>query len=175
MTRSFLITSTTIATLIAAPLAFAAEDSVSDLQGNSPAVTEGGDKNVVGSTGNTENATTRAGLGIAEYDATRMAMTEEQYLALSRSVGADFKTQDNEVLGVVETVTFDGQGNPELVVDLNDETKIDADMLVVTLLPESVTLKDGKIFLDTTADELYLKAQAGSKRDDETRTTVIVM
>ncbi|MCX7559486.1 hypothetical protein OS190_07870 [Sulfitobacter sp. F26204] len=175
MTRKFLMTSTTIATLIAAPMAFAAENSASDLQGNSPAVTEGGNKNVVGSTANSDIATKRVGLGIAEYDATRMVTTKEEYQALARSVGADFKTQDNEVLGVVDGVTFDAQGNPELVVNLNDDSKIDADTLVVTLLPESLTLRDGKIFLDTTADELYLKAQDGSKRDDETRTTVIVM
>ena len=176
MTRKFLLTSTTIATLIAAPAAFATQDSASDLQGNSPAVTEGGDANVVGSTAGTpEIAKKRPGIGIAEYDPTRMAMSEEEYAALSRSVGAEFKTQDNEVLGTVENVTFDAQGNPELVVDLLNTANIDADTLVVTLLPESVNLRDGRIIIDTTADELYLKAQSGSKRDDETRTTVIVM
>ena len=176
MTRKFLLTTPTIASLIAAPVAFASQDSASDLQGNSPAVTEGGNANVVGSsTPMPDVATKRQGIGIAEYDPTRMAMTEEQYAAISASVGAEFKTQDGEVLGYVEGVTFDAQGNPEMIVDLLDTTKIDAETLVVTLLPDSVTLRDGKIFLDTTADELYLKAQSGSKRDDETRTTVIVM
>ena len=176
MTRKFLLTTTTIATLIAAPAAFASQDSASDLTGNSPAITEGGNANVVGSTAGTpEVATKRPGIGIAEYDPTRMAMTEEQYAALAASVGAAFKTQDDEILGYIDGVTFDAQGNPELVVDLLDDTKIDAETLVVTLLPESVTLRNGMIYLDTTADELYLKAQSGSKRDDETRTTVIVM
>ncbi len=175
MTRSFLITTTTIATLIAAPMAFASDDSASDLTGNSPAITEGGQANVVGSSTPGDLATKRPGIGIAEYDPTRMAMPKSEYDALIASVGADFKTQDGEVLGVVENLTFDAQGNPEMVVDLVSDTKIDAETLVVTLLPESVELRDGKIFLDTTADELYLKAQDGSKRDDETRTTVIVM
>lgn len=177
MTRKFLITSTTIATLMTAPMAIASEDSVTDPIGNSPAVTEGGDKNAVGSipTPASELATKRPGIGIADYDPTVMSMTIEEYNALARSVGSDLKVRDGEVLGTVTDVTFDGQGNPEMVVDLKEDVKIDAETLVLTLLPESLELVDGRIVLDTTADELYLKAQSGSKRDDETSTTVIVM
>ena len=174
MTRSFLMTTSTIAALAFAPSAFA-QSVAAEMPGQSPAVTEGGNDNIVGSSSPSELATKRPGTGIAEYDPQRMAMPKVEYDALIASVGADFKTNEGTVLGVVENVMFDAQGNPELVVDLNNDTKIDAETLVVTLLPESVTLRDGKIFLDTSADELYLKAQDGSKRDDETRTTVIVM
>ena len=171
-----ILAATTALSLMAAPVAFAANDSASDLKGNSPAITEGGNANVVGSINNTtEVAPARPGIGISEYDPTRMTMTEEQYNAIAATVGAEFKTQDEEILGYVTNVTFDAQGNPELVVDLVDDTKIDAETLVVTLLPESVIIQDGRLIIDTTADELYLKAQSGSKRDDETRTTVIVM
>lgn len=175
MTRNILL-STAIAALIATPAAFASENNATDLQGNSPAVTESGNANAVGSTQNdTDVAMKRPGVGIAEYDPTTMKMTRAQYNALSASVGADFKTQDGIMLGMVEEVTFDGQGNPEMVVDLVEDTKIDAETLIVTLLPESITLVEGQILIDTTADELYLKAQSGSKRDDETSTTVVVM
>lgn len=176
MTRSILATTTAIATLVATSVAFAAENSVSDLQGNSPAVTEGGNANEVGSTAATSDlATKRFGIGEAEYDATRMAMSQEQYAALGASIGADFMTNEGKVLGMIKDVTIDGQGNPNLEVDLNEDTKIDADVLVITLLPDSIVLKDGKIFLDTSEDNLYLQAQDGSKADDESRTTVIVM
>lgn len=174
MTRNFLMTSTTIAALVAAPMAFATEDSASDLQGNSPAITETGLKNEVGSI-NADGTQKRYSIGGSEYDATTMTMSEAEYRALVASVGAYFETQDGKTLGVIEDLTFDGQGNPELIVDLVNDTKIDADTLVVTLLPDSVTLTDGKVLISTTEDELYLKAQSGSKRDDETRTTVIVM
>lgn len=175
MTRSFLATTTTIAALIAAPMALASQDSMTDVTGNSPAITEGGDTNVVGSTASNSENTKRYGIGDSAYDPTRMAMSEAEYNALGRSIGAEFKTQDGVVLGMVEDVMVDAQGNPELVVDLNNDTKIDADTLVVTLLPDSIMLSEGRIIIDTTEDELYNKAQAGSKRDDETRTTVIVM
>lgn len=176
MTRSILATTTAIATLVATSFAFAAENSVSDLQGNSPAVTEGGQDNTVGSTENTSDLVTkRFGIGESAYDATRMAMSEEQYDALNASIGADFMTNEGKVLGMIEDVTIDAQGNPNLEVELNDDTKIDAELLVITLLPESIVLKEGKIFIDTSEDNLYLQAQDGSKADDETRTTVIVM
>lgn len=176
MTRSILATTTAIATLVATSFAFAAENSVSDLQGNSPAVTEGGQDNTVGSTENTSDLVTkRFGIGESAYDATRMAMSEEHYHALNASIGADFMTNEGKVLGMIEDVTIDAQGNPNLEVELNDDTKIDAELLVITLLPESIVLKEGKIFIDTSEDNLYLQAQDGSKADDETRTTVIVM
>lgn len=174
MTRSILKTTTVIAALAAAPMALADQDSMTDATGNSPAITEGGDANVVGSIP-TDERTKRYNIGDSEYDPTRMAMPEAEYNALRASVGAEFKTNEGKVMGVIENVMFDAQGNPELVVDLNNDTKIDAETLVVTLLPESVVLRDGLIFLDTSEDELYNKALAGSKRDDETRTTVIVM
>ncbi len=174
MTRSFLITTSAIIALAAAPAAYA-QSVAETMPGNSPAVTEGGAANVVGSSTPSDYAITRQGIGIADYDPMRMAMPKSEYDALIASVGADFKTNEGTVLGVVEDVMFDAQGNPELVVDLNDDTKIDAETLVVTLLPESVDLIDGKIILDTSEDELYNKAQSGVARDDETRTTVIVM
>ncbi|MDF3413981.1 hypothetical protein HKX54_05910 [Sulfitobacter sp. M57] len=176
MTRSILATTTAIATLVTTSFAFAAENAASDLQGNSPAVTEGGNANVVGSTPTSGDlASKRFGIGESEYDPTRMAMTQQQYDALNAAIGAEFKTSDGKVLGMIEDVTIDGQGNPNLEVDLNDDTKIDADNLVITLLPDSIVLKEGKIFIDTSEDNLYLQAQDGSKADDESRTTVIVM
>lgn len=176
MTRSILATTTAIATMVATSFAFAAENSASDLQGNSPAITEGGNANEVGSTDTSNDLVTkRFGIGDSAFDATRMAMSEEQYDALAASIGADFQTNEGKVLGVIKDVTIDAQGNPNLEVDLNEDTKIDAELLVITLLPDSIVLKDGKIFIDTSEDNLYLQAQDGSKADDETRTTVIVM
>ncbi|MBD3663498.1 hypothetical protein [Sulfitobacter aestuariivivens] len=177
MTRNFLMTSTTIATLIAAPMAMASNDSASDLTGNSPAITEGGQANAVGSISNGDKDVplTRQGIGIAEYDPTSMSVTTAQYNALVNAIGGELTTTDDVFLGDITEVTFDGQGNPEVVVDLIEDVKIDAETLVLTLLPESMMMIDGTLVLDTTIDELYLKAQDGSKRDDETRTTVIVM
>ena len=175
MTRSFILSTTAAVALMAAPLAHATENSTA-VPGNSPAITETGNANVVGSTSNElDTATKRYGIGIAEYDPTRMAMPQSTYDALAAAVGDEFKTTDGERLGVVSGLTFDAQGNPELAIDLDPETPIDAETLVITLLPESLQVVDGKIFLDTTLGELSMLAQDGSKRDDETRTTVIVM
>ncbi|MFT6674705.1 MAG: hypothetical protein ACJAVM_000888 [Sulfitobacter sp.] len=176
MTRNILLTSTTIATLIAAPLAYAEGSIDTELQTQSPQVAETQQKTDAGSSTNDLVAKdTRYGVGIAEYDPVMMNLSDKEYAAVKASVGANFETQDGAVLGVVQGVSFDGQGNPEMVVDLEEDSKIDAEVLVVTLLPESLRLEDGQIVIDTTADELYLKAQDGSKRDDETRTTIIVM
>lgn len=176
MTRTFLIQSTAIATLITAPLALSAETSAGDLTGNSPRILDGGMANDAGSINRTSDmATKRPGIGISEADPMPTPMSTEEYVALSQAVGADFKTSDDVLLGSVKAVTVDAQGNPELVVDMLDDAKIDADTLVLTLLSDSVTLDDNAILIDTTADELYLQAQSGSKHDDETRTTVVVM
>ncbi|KAJ05044.1 hypothetical protein [Sulfitobacter mediterraneus] len=176
MTRKFLLTSTTIATLVAAPMAYASGTIADELPTNSPEVSANVPATDGGSTlNNYDTNNKRYGLGIADYDPTTMSLTDAEYAAVKASVGANFETQDGEVLGVVKGISFDGQGNPEMVVDLEEDTKIDAEVLVVTLLPDSLRLDNGQIVIDTTADGLYLKAQQGSKADDETRTTVIVM
>ncbi|QUJ77864.1 PRC-barrel domain-containing protein [Sulfitobacter albidus] len=154
MTRNLMITTAAVAALFAAPMATA--QTVSD------------------DVTNVEIETKRPGIGIAEYDPTIMGVQQDQYDALRNTVGDPLLTTDNEQLGTITEVTFDGMGNPELVVDLVPEAKIDAEELVITLLPETINIVDGKIFLDTTTDELYLKAQQGSKRDDETSTSVTI-
>ncbi|MEM6941385.1 MAG: hypothetical protein AAF943_07460 [Pseudomonadota bacterium] len=175
MTRSVLMTTSTIAALIAAPMAFATEATTLDMGGNSPAITNGGDTSIAGSSEPGRLPTAKPGIGVSTFEPTPSPLPQAEYDALMASVGSDFKTNEGTILGVVTDVTMDAQGHPEMVVDLRDDTKIDADVLVVTLLPESVQLRDGKIFLDTSEDELYNKAQAGAARDDETRTAVIVM
>jgi hypothetical protein len=176
MTRKFALTTTTIAALIAGPAAMADTSLASELPTNSPQVSETATKTEAGSTLNNYDAKDkRYGLGIAEYDPVTMNLTDAEYAAIKGSVGADFETKDGMKLGVVKGVSFDGQGNPEMIVDLVEDTKIEAETLVVTLLPDSLNLVNGQIVIDTTADELFLKAQSGAIRDDETRTTVIVM
>ncbi|MDF1727375.1 MAG: hypothetical protein P1U53_06465 [Sulfitobacter sp.] len=175
MTRNILAT-TALTALLAAPVAFADEATPLDIGGDSPEITHDGGETVVGSTdGRAAVATERPGIGIAEYDPTRATVTEAEFDVLRASPGADFETQDGVRLGVVQDVMFDAQGNPEMVVNLLNDTQIEADTLVVTLLPGSFTLVNNALLIDTTADELYLKAQQGAKRNDENRTTVIVM
>ncbi|MEM6305001.1 MAG: hypothetical protein AAF744_09780 [Pseudomonadota bacterium] len=177
MTYKFLITASTIATLAAAPMAMAQTvDSASDLQGNSPNVTEGGFDSDAGSIANADKVAprTRQGIGIAAFDPTTTTLSQNEYDVLAASVGGDFETSDGVLLGEVTGLAFDGQGNPEIEVDLLAETKIDAETLVMTILPENLEVMNGKIFIDVTYDELYLQAQDGSKRDDESRTNVVI-
>ena len=175
MTRKIFAT-TALTALLAAPLAYADEATPLDVGGDSPRITNDGRETTVGSTdGRAAVATERPGIGIAEYDFTRSTVTEAEFNALAASPGADFETQDGVVLGQVQNVMFDAQGNPELVVDLRNDSGIDAETLVVTLLPNSFALVNGAMVLDTTADELFLKAEQGSVANSAERTTVIVM
>ena len=175
MTRKFLMTSTVIASLIAAPVAYA-ESLAEQGDGVNPEITEGGQGTTVGSTANADtDQNIKTGIGESEFDPTRMAMTEAQYDAVVASVGAEFQTRSGETLGMVEDVMFDGQGNPELSIKLADASKLDAEMLKLTLLPESIMVVDNKIVLDITADDLFLNAQDGGERDADNSAVAIVM
>ncbi|WP_370401724.1 hypothetical protein [Sulfitobacter sp. JB4-11] len=170
MTRKILMTTSTIAALVAAPLAHADGSIESELPGNSPAITDYGTKTDVGSLTNSdkEQLGTRFGVGIAEYDPTRMTMPEEEYMALMTAVGGDFATSDGMLLGKVTAIDFDAQGNPELSIALLEDTRFDAENLILTLLPESVKLSGNQIIIDETADDLYLAASTSTAREVRT-------
>lgn len=179
MTHFKFATATAIAALISAPMAFA--DVASGKADTNPNTASAGSETQVGSipttqeTGNQMQDNERRDLGNAEYDPTRMAMSEAEYTALVASVGADFQTSDGVELGTVSGVDFDAQGNPELMIALRDDNKFEAENLILTLLPESVQLDGRSIIIDETADNLFLAANNATDRGDDTTVTVNIM
>lgn len=112
--------------------------------------------------------------GWAEFDANSIAMSMDAFRALTNVRGADFETVTGEVIGVVEGVSTNGRGYPELIVDLNDETPIPADVLVITVQPGNVTLDGNAIKLAASVEDLAVKARANSVRDSNDRVSVTI-
>ena len=179
MTRFKLFTTSAIAATVAAPMAFA--DVASGKVDTHPNIASAGSETPVGSTPTSAETGTqmtdneRRDIGNAEYDPTRMAMPEAEYKALMASVGADFKTSDGVALGTVSGIDFDAQGNPELAVKLLDDTKFEAEKLILTLLPESVELSGDAIIIDESADDLFLAADNATTRGDDSVVNVNIM
>lgn len=98
----------------------------------------------------------------------------DAFKVLANSRGEPFSTSDGTELGVIEEIDFNVQGNPELVIDLKDRSVIDADRLVVTVLPDNLLFSGNKLILDTSVPELKLKAEKNSVRDSEGRVEVTV-
>lgn len=153
MTRKFIMTTAAITALIAAPMAYA-ETTTKDLTA-------------------AEVSQTEAGIGIAEYDPSGMSVTQEEYDVLAASVGAQLMTTANDSIGTITGVGFDGQGNAELAVELPTDTVFEADMLNIVLLPDSVTMTDGIVILDTTVDEMNLMVKESGAEGGEGRSVRI--
>ncbi len=136
MTRNFIMTTAAFTALVAAPMAYA-ETATKDITA-------------------AEISQTETGLGIAEYDPTGMSVTQEEYDLLAASVGAQLMTTANDSIGKITGVGFDGQGNAELAVELPADTTLEAEMLTIVLLPNSLKMVDDTVLLDTTVDELSL-------------------
>ena len=71
-------------------------------------------------------------------------------------------------------VKFNENGENELHINTSDNDKIEADTVVITLSPEGIVEKDGKLVLDMTADEFYTSAVDNGTRGTE-RVFVISM
>ncbi|MCV2893395.1 hypothetical protein [Lentibacter sp. XHP0401] len=96
--------------------------------------------------------------GMAEFDAQTIAMSQETFRAIANSRGEMMKTTAGEEIGMITEVGTNAQGNPEMVVDVKDDSPIRADELVITVTPGNVKLMDQAIMLDTTLDALAIKA-----------------
>ncbi|MEM8578782.1 MAG: hypothetical protein AAGF60_13095 [Pseudomonadota bacterium] len=168
MTRKFIIPATAAIALMAAPSFAQTTDSASDLQGNSPRVTEGGFNNDVASqrTFYQGNPEARYGIGIPEADLNTMSLGEDEFAALAATAGASFETESGERLGMIEEVRYNESGFPELVIELEEDNRFDLEKLVLTVTPDNTTIRDGKIFLSMTVDDLALKAASDGVRDD---------
>ena len=75
---------------------------------------------------------------------------------------------------MVSGVKFDQIDGAELHIDTSANNKIDADTVVISLSPEAIVEKNGKLILDMTADEFYTRAQDDGTRGSE-RVFVIAM
>ena len=166
MTRKLLMTTTTLIALAAAPMAYAETPQASTGTGSEVA-SEGAFKY--------DTNSPRISNGMAEFDDTSIAMSQATFRALSNARGNDLETSDGVKIGTVTGLDFNAQGNPELMVDLAADTKIAAEVLVITVQPENLMIKDGQIYLATSLDELYLKAQSGNARDSAGRTAITLM
>jgi hypothetical protein len=110
--------------------------------------------------------------GMAEFDDTSIAMPNAVFKALANARGEELETNDGTVIGMIERVNTNAQGNPELVVDVESEAIIPADTLIVTVQPGNVMLGNEGIYLTTSVAELKLKAEKNSVRDSEDRVSV---
>ncbi|WP_050927651.1 hypothetical protein [Aestuariivita boseongensis] len=119
-----------------------------------------------------EKDATRINNGMAEFDDKSIAMSSDTFIALANSRGEVMSTIAGDVIGVITNVDTSENGNPELVVELADESAIPADTLVVAVQPGNVTLMENRIMLDTSLAELKTKATSSGVRDAGGRVTV---
>lgn len=110
--------------------------------------------------------------GKAEMDPTVIEFSTDTMLALEAASGEMLKTNEGTQIGLIEDVTYNAQGNPEIIVDVLDDAAIAAETLVVTVQPGNIALADNKLFLDTTYDELLLKVAADGNRGSNDRVDV---
>ena len=85
----------------------------------------------------------------------------------SVAMGGGIYTTEGEVIGSIEEWEK-ADGNTRMVVELNPEAGINADKMVITLLPGNVMTSDDVVMLDTSLAELKLKADkaaAGVRAD----------
>ena len=112
---------------------------------------------------------------IPRYNATTSQLSKEQYIALVSAIDEDFVTVDGAVLGKVNNLTFDDAGKASIVIGLADRTNIDAETLVIKPTADSVLVKDGQVFLNVSADELYSRVKAHAMKTDSDKVTVIII
>ena len=101
-------------------------------------------------------------------------MPLDVFKALANARGGPMALTDGTKIGVIEEIDYNVQGNPELVVDVLEESGIPADRLIVTVLPDNIMMSNDKLMLDTSLDELILKAEQNSISDDQNRVEVTV-
>lgn len=107
-------------------------------------------------------------------DSMSIALPLDAFKVLANARGEPIRTNDGTELGVIEEVDFNVEGNPELVVDVRDRSVIDADRLIVTVLPDNFMFAGDRLMLDSSLNELKLKAEKNSVRDSENRVEVTV-
>lgn len=110
--------------------------------------------------------------GMAEFDEKSIAMPLDTFRALANSRGEMMQTTAGDNVGEITEVDYNAKGNPELRVDVKSKSAIQADVLVVTVTPDNVMMKDGAVYLDTTVDELELKARKNSTEGSDGKVSV---
>jgi len=110
--------------------------------------------------------------GMAEFDATTIAMPLDTFRILANSRGEMLQTTAGDNIGEITEIDYNAKGNPELHVDVKSSSAITADILVVTLTPGNVMMKDDAVYLDTTVAELELKADKNSTEGSDGNVSV---
>ncbi|MBV50309.1 MAG: hypothetical protein ACU0CQ_02555 [Sulfitobacter sp.] len=171
MTRNFLTTTAMITALVAGSVAYAEGkpegQGVAEPQASSSLQTN------AETTAETSTYGPRVE-GMPAYEEGHSKISRVQHDALASAVGHEFRSTDGEVIGVVSGVKFNENGESELHINTSDNDKIEADTVVITLSPEGIVEKDGKLVLDMTADEFYTSAVDNGTRGTE-RVFVISM
>lgn len=101
-------------------------------------------------------------------------MNMDTFRALSNARGEPVFTQEGNLVGIINAVDVNAQGNPELVVGIRDRSVIDADNLVITVASGTILTTNNGFVLDTTLEELKLKAEGSAIRDSVNRVDVTV-
>ncbi|UWR23744.1 PRC-barrel domain-containing protein [Sulfitobacter sp. S190] len=184
MTRNIMTTAAAVAALAAAPAAFASQnnDPVNTTAAEADAIVTSNqyipnqDDTVIRNGGETDE---KLGIDSARIEAEQtspaiLGVSASDFEVMTNVVGADFRTTDGEMLGKVTDVTVNTLGNPELEIDVSTNPSVEGDRLVLTLLPGSFNVADGKLFIDATAEEIYGKAAEGGNNDNDTRKTAII-
>ncbi len=107
-------------------------------------------------------------------DTQSIGISNDAFKVLANAKGEPMMTNDGTPVGIIQEVDFNVQGNPELVVNVSDRNVIDADRLVVTVLPNNFNYAGDQLILDSSLAELKLKARENSISDSEGRVEVTV-
>lgn len=107
-------------------------------------------------------------------DTMSINMNMDTFRALSNARGEPVLTQEGNLIGIINSVDVNAQGNPELVVGIRDRSVIDADNLIITVTSGTITTTNTGFLLDTTLEELKLKAGASGIRDSVNRVDVTI-
>lgn len=107
--------------------------------------------------------------------ASNTASTDSQSMAeYSATTGETMVTSDGTKLGKITKVDVTANDNTQFFVEVNEDTGIDAEMMVVNVLPGNMDRANGMVYIDTSYAELALKVDKNSIRDSENRVQVFV-
>jgi len=114
----------------------------------------------------------KVAIGNSAKDISGIGISTDKILALAAVKGEMLKTNEGTEIGLIQDVSYNAQGNPELIVDVLDRAAIGADTLVMTLQPGNIDLATNRIILDTSYAELLLKVKADGGPDSADRVDV---
>lgn len=94
---------------------------------------------------------------------------------ISTTKGASLMSEDGKMLGTISSVSLNGQGNPEMIISLADDTGIEGDELKLTGTVDQFAMMDGSLVVLETAQEINTKAGLfkDERRDERPEVTLV--